>query len=183
MPHELHKALTDGAGAVCALVGGTCIDELLGNILRAFMADVPSTDELLNDRGAMASFSVRSDVCYSLGLLSSKDYININLIRKIRNRFAHTILALDFDDREIQGYCSTFDFSDWRHKLTGKPINTPQWNSDPRRDRPLNAPTKARSRFSWAIRLTRTRLLATCALVRQQKCLSLPVILEGNFTT
>src|SRR5260221_454874 len=48
-----------------------------------------------NPGAALMNFSAKIDVCRALRLVGKKTYDNLHVIRKIRNGFAHGILAED----------------------------------------------------------------------------------------
>ena len=49
----------------------------------------------------LGTFSARSRVAYSFGILSKDEYDDIDLIRDIRNKFAHQMTGVSFDLNEI----------------------------------------------------------------------------------
>lgn len=44
---------------------------------------------------------------FALGLYTKDGYHDLDAMRKIRNRFAHTPIALTFEDHQIKKLCST----------------------------------------------------------------------------
>lgn len=74
-----------------ALSAGAYIDELLREILLAFMLDSKESSDLVDGGHApLGSFSARASACYLLALIEESEYKQITIIRKIRNEFAHT---------------------------------------------------------------------------------------------
>ena len=78
--------------------------------------------DLLHPEKALGSFGSRADVAYSIGLVSAKCYKDLRLVAKIRNRFAHSRLAIGFSDPTIQNLCS--NLNEWRVLLQGEPEET-----------------------------------------------------------
>jgi len=57
------------------------------------------------------TFSNKSKMAYSLGLIDKKHYNNLEYLRKIRNKFAHRIFDASFDDAKIIGWCKKLDIT------------------------------------------------------------------------
>lgn len=90
------------------LVGSSLIDEKLLKTLKAFLVEGKTTNRLLTGYNApLGSFSSRTDACFALGLIDDYEYHEINIIRKIRNEFAHSKHGISFQTDNIQGYCSS----------------------------------------------------------------------------
>lgn len=79
-------------------------EELLQTLLRAHLVPAPSSsDELFDGPNApLGTFSSRIEMCFRLGLISSKFTRDLHLIRKIRNDFAHNIHGCSFDDARVK---------------------------------------------------------------------------------
>ena len=60
---------------------------------------------LFEGHGAFAIFSARIDTAYLLGLLPSSARLDLHLVRKIRNDFAHLASPLGFDDEKMAARC------------------------------------------------------------------------------
>ena len=101
---ELNKESDRGL----ALVGAAFIDEKLSNTLKSYFCEVDATDKLLSGANApLGTFSSRIEACFALGLIDEFEYREINLIRKIRNVFGHSIHGMIFKDEKIKGLCSS----------------------------------------------------------------------------
>jgi DNA-binding MltR family transcriptional regulator len=53
------------------------------------------------------SASARIRAAYCLGLITKDQYDDLNLIRRIRNKFAHRLHDLSFKDKEILDWCNS----------------------------------------------------------------------------
>jgi DNA-binding MltR family transcriptional regulator len=78
----------------CVLVGGAVLDEGLEQLLRAEMPDDPKivkdlVNPLFMHPGPLATFWARSRIAFSLGYLSKETFDDLEVIRDIRNSFAH----------------------------------------------------------------------------------------------
>lgn len=88
---ELEKSSSDRS---CVIVAAAYIDELLGYIFKLFLTS-PSSEkedkELFSGYGPLSTFSSKIVLSYRLGLISNYEYKTLQIIRKIRNSFAHDI--------------------------------------------------------------------------------------------
>ncbi len=90
-----------------ALVGAALLDEKLTQTLRSFFCEEKSAESLLDDGDApLGTFSSRTELCFALGLIDEFEYQEINLIRKVRNEFAHAKHGTTFQTEKIKSFCS-----------------------------------------------------------------------------
>jgi mannitol operon repressor len=87
-----------------ALVGAAFLDDVLDVLLRSAFVNEPETVGKLMGMGRpLESFGSRAHLCYCMGLLGADVYADINLIREIRNDFAHRgPTGFDLPDVEIK---------------------------------------------------------------------------------
>jgi mannitol operon repressor len=92
-----------------ALVGAAMIDQKLADTLRSFFVvgkTVKTVTELLDSGTApLGTFSARIKAAYALGLIDDVELTECDLIRKIRNEFAHTIHGTTFAEPKIMTLC------------------------------------------------------------------------------
>ena len=101
---ELNKESDRGL----ALVGAALIDEKLSKTLRSYFCEENAADKLLSGSNApLGTFSSHIEACFALGLIDEFEYSEINLIRKVRNEFAHSIHGTTFKNQRITGLCSS----------------------------------------------------------------------------
>jgi len=90
----------------CALLGAALISERLREILEAFLADTQSSKRLLSGFNApLQSQWARAEAAHSLGLLSDDERENVDLVRRIRNEFAHHSHGLTFESDILSTLC------------------------------------------------------------------------------
>lgn len=90
------------------LVGAAMLDDRLTETLRSFFCEAPSANKILDSTNApLGTFSSRTETCYVLGLIDEFEYIEVGLIRKIRNEFAHAKHGITFSSPRVQGLCSS----------------------------------------------------------------------------
>jgi mannitol operon repressor len=89
-----------------ALVGAALIDHRLSETLRAFMVSKTAAGELLDGGSApLCTFSARIKATFALGLIDRHEQQECDLIRKIRNEFAHRTHGIGFADLKISALC------------------------------------------------------------------------------
>ncbi len=100
--HEFQSETDHGA----ALVGAALIDQKLADTLRSFFV-VGKTARSLLDGGTapLGTFSARIKAAHALGLIDTFDLSECDLIRKVRNEFAHSIHGTTFAEPKITAFC------------------------------------------------------------------------------
>jgi mannitol operon repressor len=98
------KAETDRGAA---LIGAALVDSELEKLLRSHFLGGESTDQLLTGSGPLSTFSSRIRMCYSLGLITKLEYKESDIIRRVRNEFAHKLHGLSFGDMRIADLCGS----------------------------------------------------------------------------
>lgn len=91
------------------LLGAAMLDDCLLKLLQGFVIDDAKAVKRLLDSGANAplgSFSARTLSAYCLGLISEDEFTDIEIIRDIRNKFAHRLLDATFNDQSIKDKCN-----------------------------------------------------------------------------
>lgn len=86
---------TDRAAVI---LGTAKLDILLYQILQRFLlADANSTDELLDGDSPLSTFSGKIKISYRLGLIDKDIARSLNLVRRIRNSFAHELSGISLN--------------------------------------------------------------------------------------
>lgn len=89
-----------------ALVGVALLDKQLHDLLRSHLLDKKESLELLEGGSApLGTFSARIKASYCLGLLTDLEHRELQLIRKVRNEFAHQTHGLTFQNEKIASLC------------------------------------------------------------------------------
>ena len=87
-----------------ALLAGAAIAEGLGDLLKRHFIklDEDDIDRLfIKPRALLADFASRTEISFVLGLISPQERVAADVIRKIRNVFAHTLAQIDFSHELI----------------------------------------------------------------------------------
>lgn len=88
---ELEHSPSDRSSVI---VSAAYVDELLEYLIKCFLTSTPNEkedNELFLGYGPLSSFSSKILLSYRLGLISDYEYKALQVIRKIRNAFAHDI--------------------------------------------------------------------------------------------
>lgn len=104
---KFRQLLTNESDRGCVLVGASLIDLDLKNMISAHFVDAYLKDqkEFLEGQGPLATFSSRIKLSCFLGLISEDTYRDCNIIRKIRNEFAHKYEDISFQSPQIKSRC------------------------------------------------------------------------------
>lgn len=94
-----------------ALAAAAMLDELLGTTIEAFLLPNKGSKALLDGFNApLGTFSARIASAFAFGLLSEVEYRECELIRKVRNAFAHQI-RVSFETEKIVSLCAQLQYS------------------------------------------------------------------------
>lgn len=100
---EFNKESDRGA----ALSAAALLDDRLVDIIQAFLADVPQTQELIAGFNApIGTFSSRISAAFALGLLQENECKELHLIRRIRNEFGHSWKGVSFETQPVSQLCA-----------------------------------------------------------------------------
>lgn len=80
------------------------MDEHLKKMLKSKLVQIRSKDDLLFNglNAPMGTFRPRIEIAYRLGLISRKMQKSLDIIRNIRNDFAHDIFHCDFQNQSVR---------------------------------------------------------------------------------
>ncbi len=88
-----------------AILGGSFLEMILEHIILAYLPeDEKDVKKLMDVNQPLGNFSNKISFCYCLGLIEKVVKEDLNLIRKIRNKFAHD-LFVTFEDEQIKSWC------------------------------------------------------------------------------
>lgn len=88
------------------LVAASLIEEMLDEVLRGFLLENAASKNLFDKPNApFSTFSAKASASRALGLISSAEFRDIELVRKVRNAFAHSVMC-SFDDNKIKDWAA-----------------------------------------------------------------------------
>lgn len=108
------RRLQECTHAGVAIVGAAIIEE---QILRALLTKMrPLSREmdkgLFDGYGPLSSFSGKIDMAYALQIITKETYNDLTTIRRLRNKFAHSMSLLNFNSVEIRALFKQFSAFD-----------------------------------------------------------------------
>lgn len=100
----------------CALFASSYLEKALSDLIYCALAyDKDIEKDLFSGTSPLATFSSRIKIAYYLGKISKIERRDLELIRKIRNEFAHSVDPIDFETHKINSQCGELSFS-YHHK-------------------------------------------------------------------
>lgn len=106
------KALTKETDRGCVLFATSYLDKALSDLLYcALVSDKKVENDLFEGNAPLASFSARIKMAFYLGKISKVERRDLDLLRKIRNEFAHNADEIDFEVEKIKSQCRELSFS------------------------------------------------------------------------
>jgi hypothetical protein len=101
------RELDDLSDRAAAIVGATILEARLEERLRHAMCNLTIRsgqtlhDRMFNNSGALATFSGRINIAYMCGIYNESVWRDLNLIRDLRNDFAHQTEIGSFEDQSV----------------------------------------------------------------------------------
>jgi len=91
-------------------------EEALGHLLKTYLLKNVSAEKLLDGFNApFGTFSTRIKGCHALGLIEDTQANDLELLRKIRNEFAHSWSPIRLDDQRNRSLISDLSFPATKH--------------------------------------------------------------------
>ncbi len=103
---EANKENAAGTHRGIVLVWSSIIDDMLYKMLSAHFIELNKdlTDRTFGPNGPAGSFSNRTRLCFALGLIKKDEMKVIDMVRDIRNDFAHEI-SIDLNNAPLADKC------------------------------------------------------------------------------
>ncbi|ULM98798.1 transcriptional regulator [Peribacillus frigoritolerans] len=106
---EFDKEVANNSDRGIALICGSIIDEILKELLKEFFIENSKIDkELFGVNQTLGTFDAKYKIAYYLGLINEIEMKNIVLLQRIRNKFAHQIIGISFENEEIKNIAFNF---------------------------------------------------------------------------
>ena len=115
---ELYASGSDRATAVML---ASFLEDHLGRLLKSAMRHpLSSTEskEIFDHRGPLASFDSKIIIAYALNLIGPKTRSDLDLIRNLRNAFAHSRMPYGFQAPEVRAVCNKLQIIDYRGPIS-----------------------------------------------------------------
>lgn len=89
------------------LIAGAAFDTQLERLLKKYLIqDSPVSNKIAES----SVFASKINLCFSLGILTEDERHDLNLLRDIRNAFAHNIFGCDFNNIQVMAAISNLRF-------------------------------------------------------------------------
>jgi DNA-binding MltR family transcriptional regulator len=103
--YVIEKSAGKDIDRTMAITQAAHLELILMVLLKSHMRRNRITDKLFEDFGPLSSFSAKIDCAYALRLINEKTRQDLTCVRKIRNKFAHSMVPLSFADSPIREWC------------------------------------------------------------------------------
>lgn len=91
-----------------AVLSAAYLDAKLADLLKAAFAVDSKGPELLDVNQPLGSFGPRTTLAEAVGLITHEERQDLELVRRIRNDFAHELHGLSFNTEKIASRCREF---------------------------------------------------------------------------
>lgn len=88
------------------LLAGAAFEVLLERILLVYLRDDTANSKRLVE-GALGRFATKIQACFCLGLISDDEFHDLNVIKEVRNSFAHNIFDCNFSNPDVSKIISS----------------------------------------------------------------------------
>jgi DNA-binding MltR family transcriptional regulator len=99
---RLFRVESDRAAAI---LGATYVEAIVEDVLRACLLEHRDVDAMFDRFGPFSSFATKTAMLFAIGEINETTRRDLDLIRKIRNEFAHTFAESDFEEAKIARWC------------------------------------------------------------------------------
>jgi DNA-binding MltR family transcriptional regulator len=105
------EAFESESDRAVSLITAAFLDDGLEALLRKCLVERHNlVNELFSYNGPFGTFSARINTAYALGHISETTFKDLNIIRGIRNDFAHSRKEISFDTPSIRGRAMNLSF-------------------------------------------------------------------------
>ena len=105
----LEKELYDGPDRAAAVVLGALAERAVEKLLRNHMRK-NGVDELFKPSGLLGEFGAKIQLGYALNLFGSQTKKDLNIIRHLRNQFAHSRMPIEFTTPVVKRCCDELTY-------------------------------------------------------------------------
>ena len=113
-----------GAVIVGAAMLEARLDEMLVKKIEKQSFSKKHMDRLFDMSGPLSSFSSKTLICRSFDLISAEVFHDLEIVRSLRNRFAHSTEVVDFRSPEIAGIVNSMHAAKRaKAEMTGKTLH------------------------------------------------------------
>lgn len=107
----LEEELYNGPDRAAAIVLGSLAEKAIGKLLSRNMRE-EGIGELFNSSGILGNFGAKISIGYALKLFGEKTKRELNIIRHLRNQFAHSRMPIEFNTHVVKQCCDQLAYPD-----------------------------------------------------------------------
>lgn len=115
-PNKLLEGMSELIGSsdrACAIVGGSLLEQALGRALKCYLHKNKKIDEkLFQPSGPLGAFATKIRLGYLIGMYGYTALGDFEIVKDIRNRFAHRWEINSFGDQQIKDWTNNFKLVD-----------------------------------------------------------------------
>ncbi|TQO56168.1 hypothetical protein [Paraclostridium bifermentans] len=127
----IYKEIEESNDRAVGILCGSILDEQLKQMLKSFLVkDNKIEKEFLGGQGAISTFESRITACYYMGLIDEIERKNLEVIRKIRNKLAHSFGPIDFNTQSIKDLCNNLKIPIEKYLPSASEISITKIKSD-----------------------------------------------------
>jgi len=100
--------VNSGNDRSACLVSTTAIGHIIVELMQKYFIELTKDehDKLFFERNStLGTFAQRIDIAFALGFISRSERDDLNIIRRIRNAFAHSVANISFDNKLVADEC------------------------------------------------------------------------------
>jgi hypothetical protein len=105
---EVSEELHDESDRAAIILGAAWLDEGLRSLLQAYLlpGSAKEDSDLFGPNGALGTFSARISLAQRLGLISEDFKVALEVVRKLRNKFAHQVETPQLTEQSLRDLIS-----------------------------------------------------------------------------
>jgi hypothetical protein len=140
---EAHREIEESHDRAAAVVAAAFVEDRLATALKARLhQDETITDNMFRSSGPLGTFKAKIDLAYLVGLCSKQAHSDLEIIRRIRNEFAHELTTKTFENQRVKDLTTNFELIKTRRMTLRSPddaTDTAPISVFPRIDEPITA--------------------------------------------
>jgi len=139
--YEVETELTNNSDRGIVLVCASVIEELLENLIKKVLKDSPTIEkDLFKGNAPLSNFDAKLKLSFYLGLITEEEKRNISIMQRIRNKFAHQVIDISFNNIDIKNLSSNFSLAEnsyfpalFSRNISIKKLNPISKNTSPKK--------------------------------------------------
>lgn len=110
--HAVLQEFHNESDRAAAVLGGSFVESYLAKYMRSAMVE-DVKDDVFDNNGPFSTYSQRIQGAHAFGMISATTKRDLELIGKIRNRFAHHPLRSTFDTAPVTDWCNNLSTAEY----------------------------------------------------------------------